>query len=415
MILEPLETDQAQEWKIDLVEDDYFLIEKPVLAKDIQNWILATSIRKQPALALAATLSILSCAYGRSLLLDGIKPNLMLLCLANSGEGKDWPMKAAKKLLAHPAINMQARLAGQVASGAALIEAISHSRSLLMILDEIGHYFSGISSGKANQYSREIMPMITELYTSANDTYIGKATKGNKGIVIESPHLSIFGCATERQFIEPLSSAEVLDGSLARFFVFFGKNNVELNKKRVSADIPDHIIDELAYRINKHQSIFPANPLQIVASDAFMDEKDLIQDINDARALNDAFAAPIYRRNAVKAVQVAMLINPDCDDVKVLEWASRLVTNTSECFIKKFKHMAADNENERQQKIIIAAIKEAGKRGISARDLTRKTQRVSSVTRKQVIKELLDVGLIFLDEVYIDHSQKATLVYFWKK
>src|SRR5574343_74748 len=118
----------AQKWNDDLSSEiDYMIPDEFVLASDIQKWILSTSIKKQPAIALAATLTILSVVIGRHIHCDGIKGNIINVCLAGSGEGKDHPLKCVDRVLS--AIEMESCITAQVASGAALFEAVQRSPS----------------------------------------------------------------------------------------------------------------------------------------------------------------------------------------------------------------------------------------------------------------------------------------------
>jgi len=99
-----------------------YIIPFPSLARDIQQWILAAANKKQPAIAFVATMAVLATVIGRNIELDGIKGNLLMAAMAESGEGKDWPIKAVGKVL--DAVSLSDCIHGQMASGAALIEAL---------------------------------------------------------------------------------------------------------------------------------------------------------------------------------------------------------------------------------------------------------------------------------------------------
>ena len=411
---------EAQEWVPDITNGIDYEIKAPGLARDIQQWILSTSIKKQPALALASTLAVLSTAYGRSYSIDGVKGNIMMLCMAESGEGKDWPIKAATKILA--SVGLGDHVYGQMASGAALVDAISDTPNALLTIDEAGHYFSSINNKTSNQYSREIMPIITELYTSSADQYREKKRKGQESRIIKEPNLCFLGMTTERQILDSLKSTEVMDGSLARFLVLFGEKHVAINHDRVkSRNVPEHITEALKEKINLFESSPHFESMSIDVSDDYLAEKYFQDDkfnhlsIEMEKAGGDkAVFKTLYKRISVMSLQLALLLDFG-ESIDTYEWCMRLVWSSADVFIKKFQHLCADNENERYSKILQRVIKESGKQGLNQRDLTRKTQSINPALKKQLLAEFIESGLVFTNDVRIKGSQKSTKFYYWKK
>jgi len=414
---EEAEPDIAQDWTADLSAKIDYIIPFPGIARDIQQWILDSSFKPQPALALAATFSILSVCVGRSIQCEGIKGNILTLCLAESGEGKDWPLKAARKIL--QSVNLLDHAYGQMASGAALVDAICETPSALLLLDEIGHYFAGINSKNANQYSKEIMPIVTELYTSASDSYQEKKRKGQVARTIIEPNLSMMGISTERQIMDTLRSSEVADGSLARFLVLFGSTDVRINRKRISrARIPESIKDGLNALISTYSKPMMLCSTELGIDESYAEYKFDVEDRINLAAINltDSRAQfkPFYHRQAVRAVQLALLLD-QCQSIDVLEWCLKLVEQSTDVFIKKFCHLAADNDTERFVKIIERAIKEAGKKGISKQKFYDKTKQVNSQLKKAILADMIESQKIFIREQHVDGSQKPSTFYYWRK
>ena len=411
---------EAQEWIPDITNGIDYEIKAPGLARDIQQWILSTSIKRQPALAFAATLAVLSTAYGRAYSIDGVKGNVMMLCMAESGEGKDWPIKAATKILA--SVGLGENVYGQMASGAALVDAVSDTPNALLTIDEAGHYFSSINSKTSNQYSREIMPIITELYTSSADQYREKKRKGQESRIIKEPNLCFLGMTTERQILDSLKSTEVMDGSLARFLVIFGEKHVAINHDRIkSRNVPEHITEELKKKLNLFDSSPHFESTAIDVSDEYLAEKYFQDDkfnhlsIDMEKAGGDkAVFKTLYKRISVMSLQLALLLDLG-ESIETYEWCMRLVWSSADVFIKKFQHLCADNENEKMSKTVERTIKEAGKNGLTCKELYQKTRSVPIYVRKQIISELLENNLIFENEMRIQGSRKYSKKYFWKK
>ena len=411
---------EAQEWIPDITDGIDYEIKQPGLARDIQQWILSTSVKRQPALSFAATIAVLSTTFGRNYSIDGIKGNIMMLCMAESGEGKDWPIKAAVKIL--ESINLGTHVYGQMASGAALIDAMSETPNALLPIDEAGHYFSSINSKTSNQYSREIMPIITELYTSASDSYREKKRKGQDSRTIKEPNLCVLGMTTERQILDTLKSSEVMDGSLARFLVIFGEKHVQISRDRIKdKSVPSSISEALKRHINVFGKgeLFKSESINV--SDEYLEEKYLQDDKFNYMSIemeknggDKAIFKTLYKRISVMSLQLALLL--DCGkSIETYEWCMRLVWSSADVFIKKFMHLCADNDNERYSKILQRVIKESGRNGLSKRDLTRKTQSIAPYLKKQLLSEFMEAGLIFMDDVKDHGSQKRTTKYYWKK
>jgi hypothetical protein len=407
--------DIAQEWKDNLSGEIDYLIPFTGVAQDIQQWIIATSIKPQPALAFASTLAILSVVTGRRVQVNGIKGNFYSLCLAESGEGKDWPLKACQKVL--DSIGMGHHVYGDMASGAALIDAMVETPSALLPIDEVGHYFASITSKTSNQFSREIMPIITKVYTSASDSYTDKKRKGQDSRKIVEPNLSVLGMSTERQIMDTLKTSEVADGSLARFLVVFGLNNVQINQNRESNAIVPEMIKSRLELLKGGQ--FMLSSTNIVLTKEYAKAKAELEvrfnelAINIGKSLGDkAMFKPFYYRMAVRSVQMALLMD-HCIDINILHWCADIVEKSTDVFIKKFCHLAADNETEMFKKVVENAIKEGGIEGISKAHLYNKTRKVESGMKKRILGELEESGLIFIGE---DKARTRPVTkYYWKK
>lgn len=407
---------EAQEWSPSLADELDYIIPFPGVARDIQKWILDTSIRQQPAIALAATMAVMATCAGRYTNVNGIKGNIMTVCIADSSEGKDHPLKSVERIL--ETVGLADSYYSRMASGAALVDALDRSNSMIMVIDEIGHYFSGINSKMAGAHSREIMPMLTEMYTSASGKYREKTRKGMIGRVISEPNLSLIGFSTESQLLEAVSANDLEDGSLGRFFFFFGGVDVRRHRGRImSKEVPDKITDALL----KFKPRFirdPYSSTDLVLSSEYQKEIERIEDYFDDLAFNcddkNKKFKPFYKRMAVKSVQMALLID-GCQDIEVLQWCAKMCQDTAGIFIKKFNHFVANGQQEANFKIVERAIKESGKKGICKRELLRKTQNLRRIDRNSILADMLETGLIFERQSKIEGSQRATTLYFWKK
>lgn len=406
---------EAQDWNPNLSSGIDYIIPFPGLARDIQGWILENSIYPQPAISFAATMSILAVSYGRYIAYENIKGNLMFLCMAESGEGKDWPFKCAKKIL--EAVGLGADVYDRMASGAALIESLVDSPSMLFHIDEFGNYLSSIKN--ASSYSKEIIDIMTQAYTSADGSIQGKKTKGNAPLEIKEPNLCIFGLATERQVFDGLRTSDLANGSLARYSLLFGVNGQMPNRvKTNNRTPPDHVIEKLRESISSHKKTAWPYSYQLNVTQDYDDEKfrlvtDIKKMMNEFEGDKVAFV-PMYGRVAVRCIQQAMLID-QCQSVEVLRWLEKLELASVNLFMKKFLHLGSDNEGERLAKLLISKIKEAGKNGIIAKSLQLKTLQIMPNVRSAMLDELVRDGLIARVKKKVNGSSRDSTFYYWIK
>lgn len=410
-----LEGFQAQEWKENLANEIDYIIPFPGIARDIQQWILDSSMYPQPAISFAATMSVLSVCIGRNIAYENIKGNLMFICMAESGEGKDYPFKAAKKLL--DAVGLGGSVFSRMASGAALMEAMRDSPSMLFHVDEFGNYLSSINGKNANQYSKEIVDIMTLAYTDADGSISGKKTKGNDAINVIEPNMCVFGLSTERQLFDGLRTSDLANGSLARYSLLFGLNGL-LPRDITQKPIPSKITQDLLELIKTHEkSIFIAST-QLKVFEEYRKEKfALVKRTKEHCILltgtKEAFK-PVYNRIAFRSVQQAMLVD-QCKDISVLSWFEALELKSFDVFMKKFLHLGSDNETEKHFKDVENSIKKAGTNGISQKDLLAKTRHVETGHRNRMIAELISCGAIFIKEAKTGRPGPVPRLYFWSK
>lgn len=407
---------EIQDWNHSLSDDIDYIIPFDCVARDIQQFILSRSMYPQPAFAYAASMVVVGTCIGRDLRYDNIKGNMMFIAMLESGGGKDFPFKMAKKIL--QAVDYGHRVESKCASGVALFEALEEQPSLLLHIDEYGHYLDGINGKGANVYAKEIVTILTEAYTSGSDSISGKRTKGCDPIVIPEPNINVFGMSTERQIFDGLRSSDVADGSLARYMMLFGVE--KLMPKRVIGSydaIPKWLIDKLNKLIDnsKHEGNSSVD-LRGGSCSGFDNAKwalDLKARKASITAKNPSFS-PFYNRVAVRAVQGCLLADK-CQSVETLEWFADIEFKTIDVFVKKFNHLSADNENERLFKLLEKVIKETGKAGVSAKQLLSKTRQIPSYVRRQGLLELEETGTVHVELRKINGSQRSSSFYYWIK
>ena len=413
---------EAQEWK-DLSKGIDFNIPFDGIARDLQQWIISGQLRSQVGLSLLSTLAILATVKGRCLSYEGmIKGNMTLIGLCESGDGKDYCYKVVDKALKQASDkknDLSNLVHGKQSSGASLVEAISnHGNTALLLIDEVGHFFSGVTGSKAGVYANEIVPMITELYTSSHDSYMPKSKKGQRGERIEQPNLTLLGMSSEKQFLDTLNDNMLEDGSLARFLIIFGEKNPPPLFNASREQIPEHIKESLLsyYRLNTAYRNGDYEPELLKVTDDYKKEFEylLIYFYNKAIECvgdkNKGKFVPFFKRLAVRSLQMALLID-DCQSIDVLKWCAEINEKSLDIFIKKYNHNTNGSSYENWIKTVEKSIKESGKKGISKNDLRIKCRSMAVDTRDKIIADLINHEQIFKKEV--KQGDKMVVKYFW--
>ncbi|MFA5127316.1 MAG: hypothetical protein WC465_04975 [Patescibacteria group bacterium] len=410
---------EAQEWNDNLSGEIDYLIPFDCIARDIQQWILSSSIYPQPAISFAATMSFLGAMFGRSIAYENIKGNLMYICMAESGEGKDKPFKAIK-LLANAIGKGNVVKSSKYASGAALMESLQDTPSMLFHVDEFGNYLASINGKNSNQYSKEIVDIMTECYTCCDSVIYGKALKGKEPIRVDEPNLCVLALSTERQIFDGLKTSDLANGSIARYSMLFGINYQLPRNIEYSEEIPDKIINRLKEMVeheSKKRILFKKSE-QIKRSKEYNDYKfEMVKRMkeksNSLEGEKRNFI-PMYNRIAVRCIQQAMLID-GCQSIDVLKWIENIELKSFDVFMKKFLHLGSDNEMERCYKIIERAIKEAGKNGITKNKFYAKTRQLDPGMKQRMLKELIDSNSVFEKKGEQGVKGFAPTIYYWKK
>lgn len=110
------------------------------------DYAVSTAPRPRPELALANALAMIGVITGRKIRnKSGLRTNIYMIGLAESGSGKDWSRKCCREIFS--VATMQDYLAAEnPASGAALVTAIHEHPSSLFQIDEINRYFASIKN-----------------------------------------------------------------------------------------------------------------------------------------------------------------------------------------------------------------------------------------------------------------------------
>jgi len=378
--------------------------------------ILRTAIRPQPWLAVGAALVALGAVMGRKVKTEsGLRSNLYVLGIAESGGGKDHARKVIKELFVQTGLS--AHLGGErLASGAGLITALAREPASLFQIDEFGRFMSHVvDRRRAPKHLAEIWDLFTELATSSGTTFFGAEYSDQTlrpRVDIVEPCACVHGVTAPGPFWQALNSGALEDGSIARFLVFRADEHIPDRNRRASAisDFPSELIDAVHTIANVGTgrpignlaslglSTVRPNPLLAAMDDdarAVFDDLDEEMTRQQRAAIGTDKGAVLARvwENAAKAALIkAVSANPASPIIRGVDavWARELVEHCAAMFFVHADRHLADNEIERMHKRVLELIRAAGRAGMRHNDLTRKCQFIDPKLRREIVTSLIE-------------------------
>ena len=200
----------------------------PGVMRDMHEYIVGTSFKPQPALALAGVLGFFAAAIGRKAELTGYgtRPNIYCLCVAYSGAGKERILSAIKDVA--QAAGLLETLVGveEVASVAGIVSSVEKQPNQVMLIDEVNFLISATKNAKAGVHIAMVTSTLLKLHSSSRTIYKGKSyADRDKLPVINQPSVSLVGCSTPQGLYNALSSTDVTNGMLSRMVLFDAGDN----------------------------------------------------------------------------------------------------------------------------------------------------------------------------------------------
>ncbi|MBF0311635.1 MAG: hypothetical protein HQL56_19155 [Magnetococcales bacterium] len=272
---------------------------------------------------------------------------------------------------------------------------------------------------RSPRYLTEILDLMTEIHSAAGTVFLGpeyggiKEAKDRKDIT--QPCLCIYGTTTPVLFWSALKSANVADGSLARFLILKTREDYpERNRSNASRDTPPSLIASLKALSESggkgkgnlegvttngtttlHPSVVPMSPEAV----ALFEELNVVvtgQLHRSKGSLYSPILARVWEHAAKVALIRAVAANPSAPVIRGADagWAIALVRQSVNSMIQEVEYHVADNLTEQNHKRVLEIIRTAGRRGISKTVLGTKTRFLTRRERNEIIAELEEEEVI---------------------
>jgi hypothetical protein len=408
------------------------LLNPPGLVGEIAEYMNTQSIREQPILSLAASLTFCGALMGQKFQ-DELKMRTNIYCMGigETGCGKENARTVIKRIVSecNDAKMKNICMVENIASETAIYNALTIDPSPVFLLDEIGIFLKSTQNNQAS-YLAGVPAALLKLFTSASVPCSGKSyADTKKQITIDCPNLCIYGTATPEQFFNSLSKDNVEQGLIGRMLIFESEDSRPPAKRHLKNTKPPKVMIDNIMRIYKQ--VKNVNPHGNVSTVEIIDPL-VVPYTKEAEKMMWNFTINIdetyhemktkgrlyqlYTRCTEIAKKIALIvaigdskegeqpiIRPEHVDYAT-KISRYLIDNLHDAVESKI----SDNNQEKEVKKMLNLIRSHKK--MSQSEITRKFQHLKSTERKDVLHTLIESGHV---EEFIDTSSggKAKRVY----
>ncbi|ABK45406.1 conserved hypothetical protein [Magnetococcus marinus MC-1] len=396
--------------------------------------MVSTATRPQPILAVGNALCALGALMGRRYRTEtNLRSNLYVVGIADSGAGKNHSREVVIELFLKAGF-LEYLGGNRIASSAGLLRAVHEHPAILFQQDEFGMFLQAAADRlRSPRHITDILDLMTEFYSSASTTFLGPEyanpdKKGRKDIV--QPCLCVYGTTTPVLFWSALKSANVADGSLARFLILKSQDDYpDLERENVVKPMPDKLAQlvksiadggcvgsgNLAGVLNGPETLIEPMvvPMDHGARVLFKAlESQVMGKLRDSRAtLWSPVLARVWENAAKVALIKAVSANPTEPVIREVDalWSIALVRHSVNEMIRDVEQHIADNQTEQNHKRILSIIKKAGPGGVTMAGLSQKARFVDRRCRLEILQTLVESGQV--SEVKIPGKTKISTLY----
>lgn len=211
---------------------------KAHILRMIGGYTVSQSYKHRPKFALASSLGFLGTIMANKYRYGESTPNLYQLLVAESGEGKDVPLKMPKKILIDSGLLQYLGLESY-RGDKSIVKKFESQRERIDVIDEISKLFRAMNS-QGNTFSANIGETLTEIWNSSSSLFTGFSTSNETTGMVFNPCLSILAATTPRSFSETFSDRFLMQGFGARFLYIFDDKRVNLVRPTL-IDLPEDV------------------------------------------------------------------------------------------------------------------------------------------------------------------------------
>lgn len=382
------------------------LLNVPGFIHQVMDFNLRGAIRPQPELALTGALALLGAITGRKVTGETrLRTNIYCIGLCPTGGGKDRSLQVNKQLLM--AAGMERFIPMEdLASAAALVNAMKKQEAVLLQIDEIGKFLRATKDTTINPHLAEVVTILMKFFSCANSFYAGKGYADiEKRQPIVNPHVCLYGVSVPQSVMESISVENMTDGFLSRLMIFEASNgSPDAVRYPIFEEPSEDLVNELkwwnAYEPGSGNlaSLNAPQPRVIAdgagVNDLFFASEEYYREQREAGEVGSA----LWTRAAEKARKLALLYQLSVDreshelSIEAARWALEVVMHLTKRMIFMSRDWVADSKVGADKNKIIRLLRERGP--LPMYQIGRGMQHMKSRDLQELLSDLVLVGSV---------------------
>ena len=413
------------------------LLDMPGFVNELTEYSMRAAPRPNRVLSFTGALAILAHLSGRKFIGPrDARPNLYLVALAGSGVGKDFPQRLNRTIAQLE--RMEVSVIGSAASGQGLEDALVRSPTLLCQVDEFDTVLETLKDTKgAKQATEALWQMLLTLFSASGSVHTTRikaagARGSESGAAVYQPSVSLYTSAIPSRFYKALSERACTNGLIGRCLVFEAgkRGEANLNSGETVNAIPYNLRRMISFlantglRFNDNRPVDARDLVKVpygegAAAEMLKITNEVDTLFNKASSHQDEMRMSIWNRSGELVGKLSLLYaisesldgtEPPVISVKAVRWAWRLVKSLQLRMIAMVEEYSAIDDMDEKVKKVERLIRQAGKRGISRKELGRKTHFMSDVLDK-IEETLIDRGVITVSTLPSSKNGKTSKLY----
>jgi hypothetical protein len=345
----------------------------PGLVGEIAQYVLDTTVRPVPEIALSAAIAICAGVCGRSYNISDYGLNQYIILLAKTGTGKEGAATGIDNLIAAvrqtvPTIdNFMGPSA--FASGQALIKELNERPCFLSILGEFGLTLQQLCDPRANSAEVMLKKVLLDLYSKSGWRRILRpnvySDKEKNTAPVQAPNVTILGEATPESFFLKLDSQHIAEGLIPRFTVveYTGPRTVRNRNANCppSQELVDKFVDLATIGLTMANNHTCATVQMDKGAVTLLDAFDTFADDKINNSGTDV-TTQLWNRAQLKALKMAGLIAVGVDPhnpivtKEIAQWSVDFVANEITAMATRFSKGDTGDITNNQENDIRRAI-----------------------------------------------------------
>lgn len=373
----------------------------------VTDWINATSRKPQPLFAMQAALAFGSVVLGRRVVTDQRNwPSLYFLNIGKSASGKEHAKWAIEQLLDACQLPHLIGPAGYT-SDSGVLSTLAKQPAHIAIVDEFGKTLEAASI-KHGARAASAMKALMEAWGRCDGTMrpqgfstFGMSDADARRIdekTVRNPALTLLGMTTPETFYESIGTAAARDGFLNRFLIVESDTGRMAGQPVATIEIPEAIREWADWLLQQAAPLALASPIPTPLIVPFSPasarllaafEADCIRLMDEHE---DAGLAEMFGRTTEIAMRLALVMACACR-------ASRIEAEQTECaiayasyhalrIVQRLETAVADSEFHGLLNQVLGALRAAGERGLTERELNAYSRKFRAVDKRQKINVL---------------------------